>query len=118
MSDQKLLLGKFSFDWVWLILAACLTSSGSICLKQSRLDGKGFLSPFFFASMALYGINFLAFSRALERLPVSLAYPVFSGLAFILLAIFSNIFFRETLHVEQWIGIVFILVGLAFLARV
>ena len=118
MADQKLLLGKFSFDWVWLILAACLTSSGSICLKQSRLDGKGFLSPFFFASMVLYGINFLAFSRALDRLPVSLAYPIFSGLGFVLLAIFSNIIFRETLHIEQWIGIAFVIVGLTFLARV
>jgi multidrug transporter EmrE-like cation transporter len=118
MPDQKLLLGKFSFDWVWLILAACLTSSGSLCLKQSRLDGKGFLSPFFFASMALYGINFLAYSKSLDRLPVSMAYPLFSGLAFVLLAVFSHIFFREALHMEQWIGMAFILAGLALLFRV
>ncbi len=114
--DQKLLLGKFPFDWLWLILAAFLTSSGSLCLKQSRLDGKGFLSPFFFASMALYAINFLAYTKSLDRLPVSTAYPVFSGLAFVLLAVFSTFFFQESLQLMQWVGIALILVGVFFLA--
>ncbi|MDR1578249.1 MAG: hypothetical protein LBT86_08530 [Deltaproteobacteria bacterium] len=35
-----------------------------------------------------FGINVILFAKALDKLPVSVAYPVFAGLGFLLATIF------------------------------
>jgi len=116
MANQTVLVTQLISNWGYVFLAASLTCSGNLCLKQARLQSGGLLSPFFLLALFFYGINVLAFSRALDRLPLSLAYPVFAGVGFILIAFFSHYFFQENLLPSHWIGMFLILIGLIFMA--
>lgn len=93
-------------------MASLISSTGSLFLKHSRTQEEGFLSPYFLSGLACYGINVFLFSRALNKIPISSAYPVFAGLSFLLIALLSKTFLGEELHLSQWIGLGVILFGI------
>ena len=113
MNTVSLLIGKFPIYWGYVILSSLLTCAGNLCLKQARVQDEGIISPFFITGLFFFSINFIIFSRAIEQIPISLAYPVFAGLGFILIAVFSNFLFQENLSAQQWIGMLIVLIGLA-----
>jgi multidrug transporter EmrE-like cation transporter len=107
--------------WLLVVAAGFNTCAGNLLLKQSRLTARpGWLamlvSPWFLAGLAFYGLNVVLFAKALDRLPVSSAYPVFAGLGFLLLAVFSRIFFDESLSPAKIAGMALIVAGMACLA--
>jgi multidrug transporter EmrE-like cation transporter len=73
-------------------------------------------SPWFLLGLFFYGINVILFAKALDKLPVSVAYPVFAGLGFLFIAVFSNIMLSESLNVFKIFGIIMIFCGIIFLA--
>lgn len=117
MEYQKIFSAQFIVQWGYVFLAACLTSSGNLCLKQARLAEKSFYSPFFFLALFFYAVNVLAFSRALDQLPLSVVYPTFAGIGFCLVALFSSYFFQETLLLTHWLGMFLILLGVFCLVK-
>lgn len=113
-------------NWVaWsLVLAAGVnTCIANLLLKRSRIEAIDssllslLLSPWMISALIFFGINVVLFTKALDKLPVSAAYPVLAGLGFSLLAITSNWFFGERLGLNQWIGIGLILAGLIIMSR-
>jgi multidrug transporter EmrE-like cation transporter len=109
------------FAWLLVAGAGLNTCLGNLMLKQSRLTAQPGLwgmvtSPWFLGGLFFYGLNVLLFAKALDKLPVSVAYPAFAGLGFFLLAVFSRIMFGESMTNINLAGIVLILVGLACLA--
>ena len=117
MTEQTILAGKLSIYWGYIILASFLTCAGNLCIKQSRLTGDGLVSPYFFLGLLFFSINFIVFSRALDELPISTAYPVFASLGFILIAVFSSLLFQESLSLKQWFGMVIVLIGLGCMTK-
>ncbi|MEL7037906.1 MAG: SMR family transporter [Cyanobacteria bacterium J06592_8] len=109
--------------WTFLLIAAVNNSMGSLLLKKSRLVATdnslvGLLfSPWFIAGLCVYGINVIFFAKALEKLPVSAAYPVFAGIGFGLISVASGWFFGERLGINQWIGLGMILAGIIMMSR-
>lgn len=108
--------------WVFVILASLNTCIANILLKQSRLvvyinPLAQFFSPWFLGSLFFYGINVLIFAKALDKLAVSVAYPVFAATGFVFLNLAANVFFGERLGLNQLIGIILIIVGIQFLAK-
>ena len=101
--------------WSLLFIAALNNSIGSLLLKQSRLTAsdpsllKLITSPWFLAGLCVYGFNVILFTKALEKLPVSQAYPVFAGLGFGLIAVASHYLFGERFVLQQWVGFSLIL---------
>ena len=61
-------------------------------------------------------LNLLAFSKALETMPVNIGYPVLASLGFIMLAISSIFVFKETLSLIQFWGIITVSIGIFMLA--
>lgn len=112
MHQEQLTFSRFFQDWGLIIVASCLTCAGNLCIKQARIQGEGVFSPFFLLGLFLFTLNMLAFSKALEGLPLSAAYPVFSGLGFILVAIASIFIFEESISLRQWVGMGLVLSGL------
>jgi multidrug transporter EmrE-like cation transporter len=97
---------------------------GSLLLKKSRLVigpsaplAEQYLSPWFLAGLAFYALNVVVFAKALERLPVSAAYPVLAASGFALLAVVSTAVFGERLGLVQYAGLVVTLAGIAMIAR-
>jgi multidrug transporter EmrE-like cation transporter len=110
------------FPWILVIGASINTCIGNLLLKKSSLlliDQNflnRFLSPYFLAGLFFYGINVLLFAKSLEKLPVSIAYPVFSSLGFFLLAISSNYLFNESFSGFTVIGLVLIICGIILIS--
>ena len=110
-------------QWLYVFIAGINTCIGNLMLKQSRrvTHDSSFLSmlfsPWFIMGLLFFGMNVILFTKALEKLPVSAAYPVLAGLGFCLLAIFSSLIFNERLSLTQWSGVALILAGIIVVSR-
>ncbi|MBD2482744.1 EamA family transporter [Planktothrix mougeotii LEGE 06226] len=99
------------------------TGIGNLLLKKSRLEAPDpsiltlLLSPWFMAAILVYGINLIVFAKALDRLPVSIAYPVFAAIGFSLVALMGSLFLGERVGLNQMIGLSFIVAGIVIMSR-
>jgi|AntRauTorcE11897_2_1112592.scaffolds.fasta_scaffold00220_4 quaternary ammonium compound-resistance protein SugE len=95
--------------WFYLGIAAIFEVCFAIGTKYS--DGFSRPLPSFLTAIAVVtGIYFLAL--AFKTLPVSLAYPVWTGLGVIGTVIFGALLFGESLHPLKLLCIGFILAGI------
>jgi len=110
-------------SWLLVIIASVNTTIGNLLLKKSRVnpDDYSFIglttSPWFIAGVTFYGINVIFFAKALEKLPLSIAYPVLAGLGFVFITLTAKYVFNESLIYWQYLGISFILIGIMFLSQ-
>lgn len=109
--------------YLFLALAFILNSLGTIAVKIHSVRGfqaKGnlfqiaFGNIYFFTALALFGLNLVAYSLALGRLPLSVAYPIMTVASFIIVNTFSFFYFRESITAMQVVGYVLILTGITF----
>jgi multidrug transporter EmrE-like cation transporter len=110
-------------SFLFLLLAAALSTAGNLSLKLSKTSSIDFLpiwvndlNPLFFSAVFFYMLNLLAFSKALETLPVNVGYPVLASLGFLMLAITSVFLLKENLSIVQICGMVMVSVGIFMLA--
>jgi multidrug transporter EmrE-like cation transporter len=109
--------------WLLVLAAGVNSMIGNVLLKQSRLTAASpslldlLRSPWFLGGLAFYAVNVVLFAKALDRLPVSAAYPVLAASGFALLALVSAVAFGERLSLVQYAGIVVTLIGIALVAR-
>jgi len=108
-------------SYAYLVLAFLLNAAGTILVKVHALRGfklQGSLvelftgNVFFLAALACFGLNLVAYSLALNKLPLSVSYPVMTVASFILVNGFSYYYFHEQISPFQVAGYTFILVGL------
>ncbi len=101
--------------WVYLLLAGMFEIVGVIGLKLSAKN------PTWTHQLMLYGgfmISFRLLVSALSELPISTAYPVWTGIGTLGAAIVGMIFFRERMHglrIACIIGITACVAGLRML---
>ena len=106
------------YSWVLLFFAAINSAIGNILIKKSRSDVSqlaiidNFFNPWFLAGIIFYIINLILFAKALDNLPVSLAYPVLASLGFIFLSFAANYFLKEQFSLMQYFGMTFIICGI------
>lgn len=110
-----------------LILAAAVNSTiGNLLLKRSR-EGAGdatsaadlfwqLVSPWFIGACLFYFLNLVCFAKALDKMPVSIGYPLLAGLAFLILTVSSAWVFNEKIGLTQLGGLVLIVGGMSLLA--
>lgn len=115
---------NFIFNaWSLVLIAGINTCIGNLLVKRSRLEAPDpglvslLFSPWFIGGLVFYGINVILFAKALDKLPVSAAYPVAAGLGFGLISIAGNYFFGERLSLNQYIGLGTILAGIIIMTR-
>ena len=108
--------------WSLVFAAGINTCIGNLLLKRSRLEAPdpGLLSllfsPWLIGGLVFYGINVVLFAKALDKLPVSVAYPVLAGLGFGLITLTASWFFGERLGLNQYIGLGMILAGIIIMS--
>ncbi|MGL5082365.1 MAG: DMT family transporter [Microcoleaceae cyanobacterium] len=109
--------------WSLIVIAAINNCIGNLFLKQSRLaapDSSLFnllFSPWFIAGLCVYGINVVLFAKALEKLPVSTAYPIFASIGFGLISLAGSWLFGERFGLNQWVGLGVIVSGIIIMTR-
>lgn len=109
---------------ILVALSAVFNASASSMMKigfghqQDLLDG-GFwqaalrivTNPWAVAGVISFGVSFMFMSAALTRVDLSVAYPVMSGLVFLLVLAVSVFFFSEAVTAARLMGILLILSG-------
>jgi paired small multidrug resistance pump len=99
-------------DWLMLILGGCFEVVGVIGLKRTADKGK------IINYLILIGgfiMSFQLLIRAMETIPLSTAYAVWTGIGTVGAAIVGMVFFKESksrLRIACILGIIFSVVGL------
>lgn len=116
---------------LFLVVAITLGAIGQISLKYGMKQfgplgqpGPGLainvlravFTPYVFLGLALYALSSGFWLVVLGSWNLSYAYPMIAT-NYLLVVILSRIFFREGVVPLQWIGIVFMVTGLALVAR-
>jgi multidrug transporter EmrE-like cation transporter len=108
--------------WMLVLAAGVNSCAGNLLLKKARLAPQPGLSgmllnPWFLGGLFFYGINVILFGKALDRLPVSTAYPALAGCGFALLSVFAALIFQERFTPIQALGLAAIFFGIILMAR-
>jgi multidrug transporter EmrE-like cation transporter len=110
-------------SWLLLVGAAACTCIGNLMLKQSRLAtaDSGVLvagiSPWFLFSLIFFCVNLIMFSKALDKVPMSVAIPVAQGLTFVFTMIMANRLFSESFGFKELIASSFIMAGIVVMSH-
>jgi multidrug transporter EmrE-like cation transporter len=67
--------------------------------------------------LLLFALNVIAYTQALTKLPLSVAYPIMTSLGFLIVVSASAYFFKETITWVQGVGFALIVVGVICVAR-
>ena len=74
------------------------------------------LNPWVFLGFVCFGLSSLFWLVVLSRLPLSLVYPMVS-FAYVLVALLSMFFFKESVTLVRWAGIFVIVAGVILISR-
>lgn len=66
--------------------------------------------------IALYAGSFPAYSYILQKMSVSVAYPIFTSLSFAGVILVSVLFLKESLTILQFFGLIMVIGGIALLS--
>jgi multidrug transporter EmrE-like cation transporter len=111
------------FPWCFICAAAVNSCIGNLLVKESRVKpaAPGFVglvtSPWFLAGLVFYGTSLLLFTKALERMKISVAYPAQAGLAFGLITLAGALFLGERLTLNHGVGMILVLAGITFMSQ-
>src|ERR687895_241907 len=98
--------------WVLLIVAILLEVAGTTNMKLSE----GFSKPVpSILVLFFYALSIIALTFAVNRLEVSVAYAIWSGLGTALVAIIGLWFFQESITITKVIALVLIVIGVVML---
>ena len=68
-------------------------------------------------AVGAYGLAFIAYMVTLRSIPVSLAYPLITGLTATCIAIVATLLFGESIGWQGVLGLAFVLIGVTLLAQ-
>jgi len=116
-------------NYILLVVSISLAVVGQLLMKHGmrifgafpliELPQKLFpmlLNPFVFFGLATFGLSAIFWLAILSRLDLSFVYPLVS-IGYIVVALFSMIFFKENVTLIRWIGIFTICLGVYFISR-
>ena len=101
----------------YLFLAVAFNVASYLLYKSIADKQGGILWIAVFGSgLVLGGINVLFFTKALKNIPLSIAYPVFSGACIFSMALLSHAIFGERMSATNVVGAAVIVAGIALMS--
>ena len=76
----------------------------------------GIVNPWIIGGVVCFALNLAAYSYALTKLPVSLAYPIMVSVGYAIIVCGAAVWFSERLNIWQWVGVGVILAGVWMVA--
>ena len=114
-------------EYLFLVVALLLNASANILVKMAATKtgaeaGTGlsralaaYLSPWFIGGITCFGLNLMAYTLALQKIPLVVAYPIMVGSGYVIMVLVSRSLLGETLTWVQVIGAALILAGLVLI---
>ena len=112
---------EFYFSYSLLIFSVCLGVIGQLLLKHGMSKSTGFqltqvIRLIYNLPIVLgfisYGVSILIYLQVLDHLALSIAYPTIS-LGYVLVIVFSNLLFHESISTSRWAAVIIICIGVA-----
>ncbi len=69
------------------------------------------------AGLGCFALNVVFYSFSLQKLPISVAYPIMVASGFGIIVTVAGVMLGERLSVVQWVGVAAILLGVALVAK-
>ncbi len=109
-------------NYIFLGLAIVFNFAANFTLKAFVANrNPDFISQLkmigFYAAIGFFGINFMFYAKALQNIPISLAYPIVVGLSVVGLVALSLLFLGERVSPIQAGGIFLVIAGIALITR-
>ncbi len=112
---------------VALVAALILNATANLLIKASAMgsvgqvgsDSAGPLGAFkallanvpFLVGLICFGLNLVAYQYALQKLQISIAYPIMVTCGYVIIVIVAGMKMGERLAAVQWAGVALILLG-------
>ncbi|MGR3741320.1 DMT family transporter [Companilactobacillus sp. DQM5] len=96
-------------EWIYLLIAGICEVCWATCMKLSEGFTKLNFSIFTVIGMI---VSFYFLIKASKTLPLSLAYPIWTGVGAFGSILAGMILFKENISFLTWIFIVFLLIGI------
>ena len=109
-------------SFLWIILSILCLATASAFAKQAGIAtaGKGLLliilNPWYIAELVILFLQACCWIMVLRRLSLSFAYPLMS-FVFGINLLTAWLIFREAVHLNHVVGIVFIIGGVSILSK-
>lgn len=102
-------------SYLLIVLASLLSCGGQLCQKQATWKrGTRHLLGWLAFSVVLLGCAMLLWLLVLQRVPVSVAYPMLS-LNFIFITLAARFIWHEPISLRHGLGVVLIIAGISIL---
>jgi len=98
----------------WLMLAVAIVSGASGTTSLAASAGLTRLGPTI-AVVLCYLVCFVALTRALRVIPLSVAYAVWSGIGIMLVSAIGWVVFDQRLNPVEWVGVALIVAGVVLI---
>lgn len=110
--------------WPFLLLAILCNSAANVAMKVATgslgpsLDIRSLVgSAWLWLGVTLFGVALIFYLAVLQRMQLSVAYPIMTGTGFMLVTIASVFLFNETITWTKVFGSGVILIGAILLTR-
>lgn len=112
-------------NWIALsIFNALFNAMGQILIKKGAIYANSgqtigyikYLNMYLVSGFLFYGISALIYIKILQKVEVSLAYPI-SSLGYIFVLALSYLFLKETIDTRKIIGVLFVMIGIISIVR-
>ena len=108
--------------WLMLVVSIALNVAGNLFVKQFSTTTEilglwDYASPPFLLGIAAFGLGVIFYGRALNEIPIVLAYPIQVGACILVIALFAVGVFGERFGLRDTLGIALIVAGIALLSH-
>lgn len=108
--------------WIYLLLSTFCNSVGSMLVKVASMGNYNsklgmYISWPFIVAVGLFGTNLIFYAQAIRKIPLHIAYPIVVGITIISITLFSIFYYSNKIQYFDYIGTVFIVIGIAILSR-
>ncbi len=101
---------------LYMSIAVLFNSVAGAIFKLSALRRDSSSMPLFLVGLAIAAVNTYCYTKSLERIRLSVAYPVYSAATILLLTLASVFLFKEGLAPRQIAGMAVIVLGIVLVS--
>lgn len=107
--------------WLFLIMAIIFNVMGNLFLRKysslAVIEGLGsYFSLWFILGGACFGLSLICYSKAMQVLPLTIAYPILVGVSVSMSAIGAIVIFKEAMFLAQALGLALIVSGIVIVS--
>jgi len=117
--------------YLFLVIALVLNAAANLLIKYAAVQRgaaapaagaaagalSAYLSVPFVLGVICFGLNLLAYTQALRKLPISSAYPIMVSLGYLIILVVSWFLFQERMGAQRYVGAGLMIAGLWLLVR-